>query len=102
MAQTLISWAKHYQLSLIQISTFKVNLSKKYFSVLIDIFTFHKNAESFPKAITGNWLLPDGQSAAISAHLYLSFSKYLPESVNCEGKSFERQGQYFVIIQHTA
>lgn len=86
MAQTLISLATRYQLSLIQISTVKVNLCKKYFSVLIDIFTFHKNAESFSKPITGNWLLPDGQSAPTSAHLHLSFSKYLPEPVDCEGK----------------
>lgn len=34
-------------------------------------------------------------------HVCLS-PKYLPEPVDCEGKSFELQGQYFVIIQHTA
>lgn len=78
----------------------KVNLCKKYSSVLIDIFTFCKNAESFPKAVTSDWFLLDGQSAPTCAHL--SSSKYLPEPVDCEGKSFECQGQYFVIIQHTA
>lgn len=70
--------------------------------MLIDVFTFHKNAESFPKAATSDCLVPDGQSAPTCALLYLSFSKYLPEPVDCEGKSFECQGQYFVIIQHTA
>lgn len=72
--------------------------------MLIDIFTFHKNAESFPKAVISDCLIPDGQSAPTCAHLYIyiSFSKYLPEPVDCEGKSFECQGQYFVIIQHMA
>lgn len=34
-------------------------------------------------------------------HICLS-PKYLPEPVNCEGKSFELQGQYCFTIQHTA
>lgn len=37
----------------------------------------------------------------VLTHIYLS-PKYLPEPVDCEAKSFELQGQYFVIIQHTA
>lgn len=37
----------------------------------------------------------------VLTHICLS-PKYLPEPVDCKGKSFELQGQYFVIIQHTA
>ena len=51
------------------------SLQKIFFSA--DWYTLDRSAESFPKAITSDWLLPDGLSASTSTHSYLPFSKIL-------------------------